>query len=487
MIDHMTALVASLDTRLYIDGAWREASDSGTFDVENPATGETLASVSSATSADALLALDAADRAQKRWGRSTPRERADLLHAIYDRVIERTEDLALVMSLEMGKSLTEARGEVAYASEFLRWYAEEAVRPRGEYRRSPDGKRRILVTSRPVGPCLLITPWNFPLAMATRKIAPALAAGCTTITKPAKLTPLTTMLLTQIIDEVGVPAGVVNVVPSASASAISEPLMADRRLRKVSFTGSTEVGRVLLEQAAANVLRTSMELGGNAPFLVFADADLDAAVDGAMAAKFRNIGEACTAANRFIVEASVAEEFVQRLTAKAAALQVGPGYEEGTDLGPLVEAKAREKVHALVEDAIGKGATVHCGGTVPEGPGYFYPATVLTDAEAGADIHVEEIFGPVVSVRAFTTEDEAVAMANDSAFGLASYVFTENGARGLRLVERLEYGLVGLNAGVISDAAAPFGGVKQSGMGREGSHDGIAEYLETQYVGIGGV
>lgn len=484
--DRIHALLAGFPHELYLAGRWRPAADGATFAVDDPATGTTLAEVADAAPSDGLLALDAASAAQADWAATAPRVRADLLRALYDAVLDRIDDLALVMTHEMGKSLAESRGEVAYAAEFLRWFSEEAVRPRGDYRLAPDGRKRILVTSRPVGPCLLITPWNFPLAMATRKLAPALAAGCTTVLKPAALTPLTSLLLTQLAHEVGVPAGVVNVVPTSRAGALTTPLLADARLRKLSFTGSTEVGRVLLRQAAEHVLRTSMELGGNAPFLVFADADLDAAVDGALAAKFRNIGEACTAANRFLVEASVAEEFTRRMTERAARLRVGHGADAGVDLGPLVDAKARTGVHALVADAVAHGATVATGGAIPDGPGFFYPPTVLTGADAAAAIHTEEIFGPVVSIRTFADEDEAVTLANDSASGLASYVYTGDLTRALRLVDRLHYGMVGLNAGVISDAAAPFGGVKESGLGREGSHEGLLEYLDTVYVGIGG-
>ncbi|MHB1062968.1 MAG: NAD-dependent succinate-semialdehyde dehydrogenase [Georgenia sp.] len=483
--DRIRALVDSVPTDLYIDGRWCPASTGERFEVHDPATGEVLATVADASAEDGLAALDAADRAQGAWAATAPRRRSDLLRAAFETVTARAEDFALLMTLEMGKSLAEARGEAAYGAEFLRWFSEEAVRIDGGFRSAPDGVNRILVTRRPVGPCLLITPWNFPLAMATRKVGPAMAAGCTSVVKPAALTPLTTLLLTQILHEVGVPAGVVNVTPTRSASRLSAPLLSDRRLRKLSFTGSTEVGRKLLAQAGENVLRTSMELGGNAPFIVFDDADLDAAVDGAMAAKFRNVGEACTAANRFYVHESVAEEFTASLTERAAALRPGPGTEADTDLGPLVDSPSREKVHALVADAVAHGAQVRTGGSLPDGAGYFYPATVVTAAGSEAKIHHEEIFGPVVSIVTFTAEDDVVRRANDSEFGLAAYVYTRDISRGLRLVERLQYGMVGLNAGVISTPAAPFGGVKHSGLGREGSHEGIEEYLDTVYVGIG--
>ena len=478
-------LLSEVPTDLYIDGRWRPASSGKRFDVENPATGEVLTTVADATAEDAMAALDAADRAQATWARTPPRKRSELLRWAFERLTERADDFALLMTLEMGKSLTEARGEAVYGAEFFRWFAEEAVRIDGGYRPAPDGVNRMLVLKRPVGPSLLITPWNFPLAMGTRKIGPALAAGCTVVLKPAALTPLSSLLLTQVLEEVGVPRGVVNVIPTKRAGETTGPLITDRRLRKLSFTGSTQVGRTLLAQAADNVLRTSMELGGNAPFLVFEDADLDRAVDGALTAKFRNIGEACTAANRFLVHEAVAEEFTARLTEKVREMTLGAGTDPSATLGPLVDEKSRQKVHNLVIDALDKGGKLLVGGELPAGPGWFYPGTVLTGAGRDAEIHREEIFGPVVSVSAFADEEEAIVRANESDFGLAAYAFTKDLARGLRLAERVEFGLLGLNAGVISNPAAPFGGVKQSGLGREGSHEGIEEYLETVYVGIG--
>lgn len=482
--DRAEKLLASIPTGLYIGGDWRDARGGDRFQVENPATGDVLASVADATEEDALDALAAADAAQAQWARTAPRTRGELLRAAFEVIVERADDFALAMTLEMGKSLAEANSEVTYGAEFLRWFAEEAVRIEGRYASATDGTSRILVLKRPVGPSLLITPWNFPLAMGTRKIGPALAAGCTVVLKPARLTPLTSLLLAQVLEEVGVPAGVVNVIPTSSAGATTGPLLHDPRLRKLSFTGSTEVGRTLLEQAAGQVLRTSMELGGNAPFLVFDDADLPAAVDGAMKAKFRNIGEACTAANRFLVHESVSAEFLEEITSRVRTMPMRPGTAPDAGLGPLVEEKQRQKVHGLVADAVDHGAQLLVGGNVPDGPGYFYPATVLVGAEEGAQIHREEIFGPVVSVTTFRDEHEAVAKANSSQYGLVAYAYTESLDRGLRLAEELEFGMLGLNAGVISNPAAPFGGVKQSGIGREGSHEGIEEYLEVRYVGI---
>lgn len=477
-------LLASVPTGLLIGGQWRPAAAGGTFDVEDPSTGKTLLTIADAGPEDGAAALDAAAAAQESWARTAPRERGEILRRAFELVTERADDFALLMTLEMGKPLAEARGEVTYGAEFLRWFSEEAVRAFGRYSVSPDGKSRLLVNKKPVGPCLLITPWNFPLAMATRKIAPAVAAGCTMVLKPANLTPLTSSLFAAIMQEAGLPDGVLNVVHTRDAGGVTGPLIKDERLRKLSFTGSTPVGRSLLEAAAGNVLRTSMELGGNAPFVVFEDADLDAAVTGAMLAKLRNMGEACTAANRFIVHESVAEEFGRKFAAKMADMPTGRGTEDETKVGPLIDGKSRDKVHDLVSDALGNGATAVIGGAPVDGPGYFYQPTVLTGVAAGSRILKEEIFGPVAPIVTFSTEDEAVRLANDTEYGLVAYVFTKDLNRGLRMGERLETGMLGLNAGVVSNAAAPFGGVKQSGLGREGGLEGIEEYLYTQYIGI---
>ncbi|MDJ0311739.1 NAD-dependent succinate-semialdehyde dehydrogenase [Arthrobacter sp. H35-D1] len=477
-------LLASVPTGLLINGEWRDASTGKTLDVHDPATGKVLASIADGNGEDAIAALDAACAAQAAWARTAPRMRAEILRKAFDLVTARAEDFALLMTLEMGKPLAEARGEVAYGAEFLRWNSEEAVRDYGRYLTSPEGKNKILVAKKPVGPCLLITPWNFPLAMATRKVGPAVAAGCTMVLKPAKLTPLTSQLFAAVMQEAGLPAGVLNVVSGSSASSISGPLLADPRLRKLSFTGSTGVGKQLMAAATENVLRTSMELGGNAPFLVFDDADLDAAVEGAMAAKMRNMGEACTAANRFLVHESVAADFTAKLAARIGALTVGRGTEAGTDVGPMVEEKARAGIHALVTAAVAEGATVLAGGDVVEGEGYFYQPTVLGNVSNDAAILQQEIFGPVAPVTTFTDEDDAIKIANSTEYGLASYLYTRDFSRLLRVSEQLEFGMVGFNAGVISNAAAPFGGVKQSGLGREGGSEGIAEYTTTQYIGI---
>ncbi|RZU62076.1 NAD-dependent succinate-semialdehyde dehydrogenase [Zhihengliuella halotolerans] len=477
-------LLASVPTGLLIDGEWRDASDGGTFDVHDPATGKVLATLASATSEDALAALDAADAAQGQWALTPARERSNILRRAFDLINERAEDFALLMTLEMGKPLAEARGEVTYGNEFLRWFSEEAVRDYGRYLTTPEGKNKILVQNKPVGPCLLITPWNFPLAMATRKVGPAIAAGCTMVLKPAKLTPLTSQLFAATLLEAGLPAGVLNVVSGKSASSISGPVMADPRLRKVSFTGSTPVGKRLLKDAADNVLRTSMELGGNAPFLVFDDADLDKAVEGAMAAKMRNMGEACTAANRFLVQDTVAEEFTRKFAEAMSSLTPGRGTEEASTVGPLIDSGARDDVHALVSDAVAAGAVAVTGGEPLAGDGYFYAPTVLGGVPNDAEILREEIFGPVAPVTTFSTEEEAIALANASEYGLASYLFTSDYARMFRVAEQIEFGMVGFNAGVISNAAAPFGGVKQSGLGREGGSEGIAEYSTVQYIGI---
>ncbi len=481
---NVSELLAKVPTGLLINGEWRDAASGETFEVENPATGETLATLASASSDDAMAALDAACAVKDEWARTSPRERSNILRRAFDLVTERKDEFAALMTLEMGKPLAEAYGEVTYGAEYLRWFSEEAVRDYGATLPAPEGTIQMVTRRKPVGPCLLITPWNFPLAMATRKVGPAVAAGCTMVLKPAKLTPLTSQYFAQTMIEAGLPAGVLNVVSGTSASAISEPLMADSRLRKVSFTGSTPVGKTLLKAAADNVLRTSMELGGNAPFIVFEDADLDQAVEGAMGAKMRNIGEACTAANRFIVHESVADEFAKKFAAKIGELKLGNGLDEGVTCGPLVEKKALENVTALVDDAVEKGATALIGGKPGEGEGYFYAPTVLTNVSRDARVAQEEIFGPVAPILTFSTEAEAIEIANDTEFGLASYVYTENSDRMWRLADGLEFGLMGYNAGVISNAAAPFGGVKQSGMGREGGAEGIAEYTSLQYIGV---
>ena len=481
---NVSELLAKVPTGLLINGEWRDAASGETFEVENPATGETLATLASAGSDDAMAALDAACAVKDEWARTSPRERSNILRRAFELVTERKDEFAALMTLEMGKPLAEAYGEVTYGAEYLRWFSEEAVRDYGATLPAPEGTIQMVTRRKPVGPCLLITPWNFPLAMATRKVGPAVAAGCTMVLKPAKLTPLTSQYFAQTMIEAGLPAGVLNVVSSKAASAISEPLMADSRLRKVSFTGSTPVGKTLLKAAADNVLRTSMELGGNAPFIVFEDADLDQAVEGAMGAKMRNIGEACTAANRFIVHESVADEFAKKFAAKIGELKLGNGLDEGVTCGPLIEKKALENVTALVDDAVEKGATVLIGGKPGEGEGYFYTPTVLTNVSRDARVAQEEIFGPVAPILTFSTEAEAIEIANDTEFGLASYVYTENSDRMWRLADGLEFGLMGYNAGVISNAAAPFGGVKQSGMGREGGAEGIAEYTSLQYIGV---
>jgi succinate-semialdehyde dehydrogenase/glutarate-semialdehyde dehydrogenase len=482
MNERESALLASVEKRLFIGGEWVDSSSGKTFDVRDPATGEVIHSIADATAEDGTRALDAAVAAQDEWAATAPRKRSDILRRAWELVQERKEDLALIMTLEMGKPYAEALGEVAYGGEFLRWFSEEAVRITGRYGRNPEGTGHMIVSQRPVGPSFFITPWNFPLAMATRKIAPALAAGCTVVVKPAQLTPLTTILFTQLLVEAGLPAGVVNVVSSSSSSTVSAPIIADPRLRKLSFTGSTEVGRKLIAQAADGVLRVSMELGGNAPFVVFEDADLDKAVNGAMAAKFRNIGEACTAANRFIVHEAVADEFARRVTERVQAMKIGRGTEDGVAIGPLIDDDAVAKAEELVTDAAARGATVATGGHRRGGPGTFFEPTVVTGVQPGSAILREEIFGPVLAIATFATEDDAVRLANDTEFGLVSYVFTQDLARGHRMIDRLETGMMGLNVGVISNAAAPFGGVKQSGIGREGGAEGIHEYLSTKYT-----
>ncbi|WP_298744885.1 NAD-dependent succinate-semialdehyde dehydrogenase [uncultured Microbacterium sp.] len=475
-------LRASLPTQLLIGGRWTDAASGATFPVYDPATGDVLAEIADASPDDGIRALDAAVAAQEAWASTAPRERSDILRRAFDLVQERKEDLALLMTLEMGKPLAEARGEVAYGGEFLRWFSEEAVRIAGRYGLNPEGTGRMVVSQRPVGPCFFITPWNFPLAMATRKIAPALAAGCTVVVKPPELTPLTTLLFVQLLQEAGLPDGVVNVVTTTHSGDLSAPIIADPRLRKLSFTGSTPVGKKLIAQAAEGVLRVSMELGGNAPFVVFDDADLDQAVDGALAAKFRNVGQACTAANRFIVHTSIADEFARRVTERVSAMSVGRGTEDGVQIGPLIDEKAVAKADELVTDAVDRGARVLTGGEILDGPGTFYAPTVVADVVAGSAILREEIFGPVLAIATFTDEDDAVRLANDTEYGLVSYVFTQDLARGHRMIDRLETGMMGLNVGVVSNAAAPFGGVKQSGVGREGGLEGIHEYLSTKYT-----
>ncbi|MFE5393447.1 NAD-dependent succinate-semialdehyde dehydrogenase [Streptomyces sp. NPDC056568] len=471
-------------TRLLIGGTWADAADGATMPVDDPATGEILARVADAGIKDARLAEDAAVRAQEGWAGTAPRARGEILRRAHEILLDRAEAFALLMTSEMGKPLAEARGEVAYAAEFLRWFSEEAVRVDGDHGVLPDGRHRMLLSRRPVGPCLLITPWNFPLAMGARKLGPALAAGCTTVLKPAPQTPLSSLALAAVLQEAGLPDGVLNVVTSSRAGEVCEPLLRGGRIRKLSFTGSTQVGRLLLAQCADTVVRASMELGGNAPFIVFDDADLDVAVDGAMIAKMRNMGEACTAANRFFVHRSVAEEFARRLARRMAALVVGPGTRDGVDVGPLIDAAGRAKVEDLVADAVERGARVLVGGRTPEGPGWFYPPTVLTDVRPDSRLTGAEIFGPVAAILTFDDEDEVVRRANDTPWGLVGYVFTEGLSRALRVSERLEAGMVGLNTGLVSNPAAPFGGVKQSGLGREGGKVGIEEFLEYQYVAI---
>jgi succinate-semialdehyde dehydrogenase/glutarate-semialdehyde dehydrogenase len=469
---------------LFIDGKWRDSRDGRTVDVEDPSTGQTLASVADATVADGAAALDAAVAAQADWAATAPRDRGEILRKAFVEITARAEEFALLMTLEMGKPLAEARGEVTYGAEFFRWFSEEAVRIGGRWSTAPNGATRLMTMKQPVGPTLMITPWNFPLAMGTRKIGPALAAGCTMVVKPAKQTPLTMLALVELLTDCGVPAGVVNVITTSRTGEVIEPIIRDSRLRKLTFTGSTPVGRKLVEQSAEQLLRVSMELGGNAPFLVFQDADVDAAVQGAMLAKMRNIGEACTAANRFLVHESVADEFSSKFAAKMAGLTVGRGTQEGVTVGPLIDATAQAAVAGLVEDAKAKGATVLCGGTTVGDKGYFYAPTILTGVTPDARMMRQEIFGPVAPIVTFATESEAIARANDTEYGLVAYAFTRDLSRTLRVSEALEFGMVGINQGIVSNPAAPFGGVKHSGFGREGGFEGIEEYLEVKYVGI---
>jgi succinate-semialdehyde dehydrogenase/glutarate-semialdehyde dehydrogenase len=478
------SLVEQVPTGLLLGGEWREAEGGKRLDVEDPSTGETLAGVADASVSDGTAALDAAVDAQAGWAATPPRDRGEILRAAFEKVTERAEDLALLMTLEMGKPLAESRAEVAYGAEFFRWFSEESVRIAGRWSTAPNGATRLMTMKQPVGPCLMITPWNFPLAMGTRKIGPAIAAGCTMVVKPASQTPLSMYALAQILLECGLPAGVLNVITTSSTADVMEPLIRDPRLRKLTFTGSTPVGRTLVEQSAQGLLRVSMELGGNAPFLVFDDADLDRAVDGAMLAKMRNIGEACTAANRFIVHESVAGEFSRRMAERMGALTVGRGTADGVAVGPLIDGKQRDKVAELVADAVDLGGRVLTGGNRGDGAGYFFEPTVLADVPTSARMFREEIFGPVAPVTTFSTDDEALALANDTEYGLVAYAFTRDLARSVRVAEALETGMVGINQGVVSNPAAPFGGVKASGFGREGGAEGIEEYLETKYVGL---
>ena len=478
----MTAsLPSGVPNQMLIGGKWLD-SDAGTFDVLNPATGDVLTTVPAGRVENMKAAVDAASAALPSWRDTAPRVRSELLRATWQIMQDNRENLARLMTLEMGKTLTDAYGEVTYSSEFFRWFAEEAVRVGGELRTAPSGANRILTLRQPIGVALLVTPWNFPAAMATRKIAPALAAGCTVVVKPAAETPLTTLYVASLMEQVGVPAGVVNVVTTDRAGELVDAALEDERVRKISFTGSTQVGRILLKKAAERVIASSMELGGNDPFLVLADADVDAAVEGAMLAKMRNGGQACTAANRFLVHRDVAEEFATKLAARMGALKMGPGLDDGVELGPMVSAKAVDGIADLVERSVAAGATALVGGTRADGPGFFYPPTVLIDVPADAPVSTHEIFGPVAPVIAVDSDDEALALANASEFGLVGYVYSRDLAHGLRISERLEVGMVGLNRGLVSDPAAPFGGVKESGLGREGGFEGIDEYLETKYI-----
>jgi succinate-semialdehyde dehydrogenase/glutarate-semialdehyde dehydrogenase len=470
--------------QLLIAGNWQDASSGGTVEVINPSDASAITGIADADVEDGLAAVDAAAAALPEWAATPPRRRAEILRRCFELMTERSEQIAHLISLENGKALADARGEVAYAAEFFRWYAEEAVRIIGDVSVSPSGSNRILVQHMPIGVCVLITPWNFPAAMATRKLAPALAAGCTAVLKPATLTPLTTLAIAQLMIDAGVPAGVVNVITTSKTSEVMTPILADPRVRKLSFTGSTSVGRHLLRQAADNVLKCSMELGGNAPFLVFDDADLDLALDGAMIAKMRNGGQACTAANRIYVQRGIHDEFARRLAERMGAMRVGPGTDADTEVGPLVDEASVRKVDSLVRDAVSQGARLLAGGKAIDGAGYYYPPTVVTNVPLQARMVSEEIFGPVASVIPFDTEDEVIAAANDSEYGLAAYVFTEDLRRGLRVSERIESGMVALNRGLVSDPAAPFGGVKQSGLGREGAHQGLLDFTETKYIAL---
>src|SRR4051812_32474487 len=477
------SILDEVPKQLFIGGEWVDG-DNGTLEVEDPATGETLVEVADATPEQALAALGAAHDAQAEWATVPPRERGEILRSTYDAIIERADDLALLMTLEMGKSVAESKAEVTYAADFLRWFSEEAVRVEGRWAETTTGGSRMLVMRQAVGPAIMITPWNFPLAMGTRKVGPAVAAGCTMVVKPAKQTPLSMLMLAKILEDSGLPGGVLNVITAKSSGSTMEPLIKDPRTRKLSFTGSTEVGRTLMQQASEQVLRVSMELGGNAPFLVFEDADVDAAVEGAIIAKMRNIGEACTAANRFHVHEGVADDFARKLAERLGEMKVGRGTDPDVKVGPLIDDDQRGKVAELVEDARGKGAKVLVGGSARDGAGYFFDPTVLADVPEDARLLREEIFGPVAPVRGFAAEDEAIAAANATEFGLVAYVYTRDIKRAFRVVEGLETGMVGLNQGMVSSASAPFGGVKQSGFGREGGREGIDEYLSVKYVAM---
>ena len=476
--------MVDVPTDMYIGGTWREASDGGRFDVYNPATETVIASVASGTVEDAKAAVDAADAAFADWAGRKPRERAEILRRAFDLIMADKDRLARLITLENGKALPDSQSEIAYAAEFFRWYAEEAVRNIGDVMRSPTTGARILVHHKPAGIGVLVTPWNYPAAMGTRKIGPALAAGCPVIIKPASETPLTMLALMPILEEAGVPKGVVNVLPSRRSGAVADAMLGDPRVRVVSFTGSTEVGRTLLESAARNIVNPAMELGGNAPFIVRQDADIDAAVEGAILAKMRNLGEACTAANRFLVHDDVFDEFAEKLTAKMGAMKMGNGLEDGVVVGSLVNKSTLEKVVSLVEDATSKGAKATTGGKALGGTGYFYPPTVLTDVSDDADLLKEEIFGPVAALQRYSDDEDLVRRANDTEYGLVAYLFTRDVTKGLAIAERLDFGMVGLNRGLVSDPAAPFGGMKQSGIGREGGHEGLMEFLETQYVSL---
>jgi succinate-semialdehyde dehydrogenase/glutarate-semialdehyde dehydrogenase len=477
-------LLANVPTDLWIGGKWRKASDGARFDVIDPATENKIASVASASVDDAKAAIDAAQGAFAEWAARKPRERAEILRKAFELLVRDAERFAKLITIENGKALSDSKGEVLYSAEFFRWNAEEAVRNIGQLYNAPSSGARVVVQHKPAGVAVLVTPWNFPAAMATRKIGPALAAGCPVVLKPASETPLTMLALMPLLEEAGVPAGVVNVIPSRRSGPVVSAMLHDPRVRVVSFTGSTEVGRKLLHEAADNILKPAMELGGNAPFIVFDDADIDAAIEGAMIAKMRNMGEACTAANRFYVHEKVHDEFAKKLTAKMGALKMGNGLDDGVALGPLVNAEGRDKVMELVDDAVARGAKVLTGGKKPDGAGYFYPATVLTNVPDGAKMLNEEIFGPVASIQTFKSEDEAIKRANDTEYGLVAYLYTRDLSRGMRVSEKLDFGMVGLNRGLVSDPAAPFGGTKQSGLGREGAHEGLMEFMETQYISV---